>query len=183
MGLYHFSEDPSIRVFRPHIARTSAIQDEAFVWAIDDWHAPTYFLPRDCPRVCFWAGPQTSDEACSRWLNDREPRFVMLVEADWLERIRNAELYRYTMPEGSFRPAPLGPRGTYVSRETVTPLQMDPVGDLLLALSGAGVELRVLDRLGPMWKEIRSGSSLSFSGIRLLNAIGYPEEFRDPLGT
>src|SRR5687767_4768107 len=56
MKLHHFSEEPDIAVFRPHIAKTSSIQDEALVWAIDGWHAPMYYLPRDCPRACFWAG-------------------------------------------------------------------------------------------------------------------------------
>ena len=32
MALYHFSENPDIAVFRPHIAKTSAIQDEAPLW-------------------------------------------------------------------------------------------------------------------------------------------------------
>ncbi|MHB8576903.1 MAG: DUF6886 family protein, partial [Dehalococcoidia bacterium] len=66
MALYHFSEDPSIRVFVPHRAKTSVV-DEPLVWAIDDWHAPLYYVPRDCPRACFWPGPQTSPEDCERW--------------------------------------------------------------------------------------------------------------------
>jgi hypothetical protein len=176
MALYHFSEDPQITVFRPHIAKTCAIRDEALVWAIDDWHSPMYYVPRDCPRACFWAGPKTTPEDRERWLNHLEPRFVMVVESSWLARIRGGRLYRYTMPEASFSTVGHG-GGHYVSRETVQPLQMEPVGDLLAAITKACVELRITPRLGPMWKQIWSGSTLVYSGTRLRNAEGYPAEF------
>lgn len=176
MELYHFSEDPKISVFRPHIAPTSTIVDHALVWAIDDWHAPMYYVPRDCPRACFWAGPRTTSEDRERWLHNLAPRFVMAVEATWLERIRSARLYRYRMPEASF--SALGhDGGHYVSREMIVPLQVEPVGDLLSAIIRAGVELRITPRLGPMWKQIRSASTLAHSGTRLRNAQGYPAEF------
>jgi hypothetical protein len=174
--LHHFSEDPRITVFRPHVAKTSTIQDEAFVWAIDDWHAPMYYVPRDCPRACFWAGPTTTPEDRERWLHHLEPRFVMVVETTWLERIRSVQLYRYRMPEASFLPTGQG-AGHYVSRELVQPLGVEPVGDLLKAILEAGVELRITPRLGPMWKQIWSASSLAYSGTRLRNAQGYPGEF------
>jgi hypothetical protein len=174
--LYHFSEDSQITVFRPHVAKTSAIQDEAFVWAIDDWHAPMYYVPRDCPRACFWAGPTTTREDRERWLHHLEPRFVMVVETAWLERIRSVQLYRYTMPDASFLPAG-HPGGHYVSRALVTPLGLEPMGDLLMAILDAGVELRITPRLGPMWKQISSASTLTYSGTRLRNAQGYPVEF------
>lgn len=163
-------------MFHPHVAKTSVIRDEAFVWAIDDWHAPMYCVPRDCPRACFWAGPNTTLEDRERWLNHLEPRFVMVVEASWLERIRNVRLYRYTMPEASFSPAGHD-GGHYVSREMVNPLKVEPIPDLLAAIVNARVELRITPRLGPMWKQIRSNSTLAYSGTRLRNAEGYPAEF------
>ncbi len=44
MPLSHFSEDPTIArfVLRPPLARPTV---EPLVWAIDEWHAPLYFLP------------------------------------------------------------------------------------------------------------------------------------------
>jgi uncharacterized protein DUF6886 len=176
MALYHFSEDPNIAVFHPHIAKTSAVQDEAFVWAIDEWHAPMYFLPRDCPRACFWAGSKTTPEDRERWLHQLEPRFVMAIEARWLERIRSTAVYRYSMSAEAF--AALGhDGGHYVSRETVVPASVEPVGDLLSAIVGAGVELRIALKLGPLWKQIHQHSTLAYSGTRLRNAAGYPSEF------
>ncbi|HTV21534.1 MAG TPA: hypothetical protein VMG12_22755 [Polyangiaceae bacterium] len=176
MTLYHFSENPNLEVFHPHIAKTSAIQDEALVWAIDEWHAPMYFVPRDCPRVCFWPTPSARLEARQRWQLEPEQRFAMLVEAAWLARIRSSRIYRYTMPEASFSPI-AGARGNYISRETVIPLRVEPLGDLLVALASARVELRSTSRLGPVWRQIRADGALAYSGIRLLNAEGYPSEF------
>ena len=54
--LLHFSEDPSITRFTPHVPATNPGQAPA-VWAIDAAHAPVYWFPRDCPRGAVWAAP------------------------------------------------------------------------------------------------------------------------------
>lgn len=176
MALYHFSEDPAITRFEPHIAKTSLIQDEALVWAIDDWHAPMYYTPRDCPRACFWAGTKTTQQDREQWLRGSRPRFVMCIESGWLQRLRDTTLYRYCMPEEPF--TSMGhDGGHFTSREAVKPLRVEPVGDLLQAIAEANVELRVMPRLGPMWRRVWQDSTLEFSGTRLRNAMGHPEEF------
>ena len=176
MKLYHYSEDPAIAVFRPHIAKTSRIRREAYVWAIDEWHSPMYYVPRDCPRACFWAGECTTAGDRDRWLHGLEPRFVMALEAAWLGRIRSTVLYRYEMPSEKFT-ARLDDSGHYVCRETVEPLRVEPMRDLLGAIVAEGVEIRAVNRLGPMWRRVYQESTLHFSGTRLRNARGYPFEF------
>jgi hypothetical protein len=176
MPLYHFSDRPDIDVFHPHVAKTSRIQSDAFVWAIDAWHAPMYYVPRDCPRACFWAGERTRARDREQWLHGLEPRFVMAVESQWIERITRAELFRYEMSESSFE-AMDADAGHYISRQPVRPVRMDVMTDLVGAILRAGVELRIVDRLGPMWRRVHQTSTLHFSGTRLRNAVGYPEEF------
>jgi hypothetical protein len=100
----------------------------------------------------------------------------MAVEAGWLERIRSTVLYRYEMPSENFTPR-LDDSGHYVCRETVGPLRAEPMRDLLGAIVAEGVEIRVVNRLGPMWRRVHQGSTLHFSGTRLRNAVGYPFEF------
>ena len=170
--LYHFSEDPTIRVFHPHRAKSSSL-DEPFVWTIDDWHAPMYFFPRDCPRACFWPGPRTSEEDRRIWFDHVRARMVIAIEAAWLDRVRAATLYRYRMPEAPFELVD-ATAGYWVARETVTPLAVEPVGDLLQALAGAEVELRITPTLIPLWGRVIR-STLEFSGTRLRNAQGYNE--------
>lgn len=53
--LLHFSEDPGITEFVPHVAAT-AQQSEPYVWAVDAAQAPSYWFPRQCPRAMAWSG-------------------------------------------------------------------------------------------------------------------------------
>jgi hypothetical protein len=46
----HFSEDPSIARFVPHVAAT-AREPKPYVWAVDAEQAPSYWFPRQCPRA------------------------------------------------------------------------------------------------------------------------------------
>jgi len=170
MRLFHFSEDPGIRVFVPHRAPTSVVDDE-LVWAIDEWHAPMYYVPRQCPRACFWPGEQTTDDDRERWFGGIEARMVICVESEWLERIRAARLYRYEMPPATFE-SMRHAGGHWISRVSVTPLGVEPMPDLLQALIDSGVELRVTPSLIDLWRRVIA-STLEFSGTRLRNARGY----------
>lgn len=174
MTLYHFSEEPGIRVFEPHIAPTSR-EAEPYVWAIDDWHAPMYYVPRDCPRACFWPGPQTTREDRERWFGGIDARMVIAIESAWLPAVRSAQLYRYAMPEATFRLNDAA-AGHWVSTQAVEPLSVEPVGDLLAAIVSAGCELRVTPQLLEMWQRVIE-STLEFSGTRLRNAQGWYETF------
>ena len=174
MPLYHFSEDPDMRAFEPHVAPASR-ETAAFVWAIDEWHAPMYYLPRDCPRACFWPGPQTTPGDRERWFGGSEARMVIAIESKWLPAIRATTLYRYSMPEETFRLND-ATAGHYVSREAVAPISVEPAGDLLEALAGAGVELRITPSLLELWQRVIE-STLEFSGTRLRNAQGWAEVF------
>jgi hypothetical protein len=170
MLLYHFSEDPNIEVFVPRapIARPEV---EPLVWAIDEWHAPMYFMPRDCPRACFWPGLATTAADRERWFTGIDARMVIAVESTWLDPIRKTALYRYTLPHTSFVPNDLT-AGHHVSRKRVVPVKVEPIGDLLTALSQSPIELRITPSLIDLWRQIIK-SSLEYSGIRLRNARGY----------
>ena len=172
MPLYHFSEDPSIARFepRPPLARCDV---EPLVWAIDGWHQAMYYFPRDCPRACFWPGEETTAEDRARLYAGVTARMVIGVESVWLERIRAAALYRYAMPEETFELIDEH-AGHWVSRGPVVPLSVEPVGDLLVALSTANVELRITPSLAALWREIIQ-TTMCFSGTRLRNAAGWPE--------
>jgi len=169
MPLYHFSEEPDIRVFEP---RPSPVAGQAYVWAIDDWHTPMYYFPRDCPRACFWPGPQTTPEDRERWFGGIEARMIIAVESAWLERIRSTKLYRYVLSEDGFELHD-ATAGHWVSRTPITPHSVEPIGDLLAALTEAGVELRFTPALTELWSRVIA-STLEFSGTRLRNAQGWP---------
>jgi hypothetical protein len=163
--LWHVSEDPAIEVFHPHHSELHAL-DESLVWAVDTHYQWLYWFPRDCPRACFEASDATTDEDVERWLDGDRTRRVGIVENGWLERFRAADVYAYRLPPETFEPWDK----FFVSRETVVPLELVELGDLLARHAEAGNELRIAPSLYPLWDRLIE-STLDFSGIRLRNAV------------
>lgn len=166
--LLHFSEDPSITRFVPHVPPTNPTQSPG-VWAIDEEHAPVYWFPRDCPRGAVWATTEAEHEVLrSAFLTTA--RRVHAAELGWLERIRRVALYVYALDRGPFERWP-DAEGQWIARTTVEPISVRPLGDLLAQHAEAGIELRLMPELGLFWSAV-TRSGLPFSGIRLRNARG-----------
>ena len=178
--LFHFSEDPAIEVFEPRPVRVPSQRppgldwlNGALVWAVDDWHAPMFLFPRDCPRVMLWRTPQTTEADLDHWWRgDRRRRMQAHIEASWAARMHAGRLYRYAFDPAPFeRVEAAGGPGYFVAREAVRPLEVTPIGDLPSALEAADVELHTMHDLLPFngaWL-----STLHFSGSRLRNAAGW----------
>jgi hypothetical protein len=167
--LWHVSDDDLIRRFEP---RANAAHDspEALVWAIDSEHVPAYWFPRDLPRATFWAVESTSDEDVERFLTGDRTLRVHAIEASWLAALRDAHVFAYRLPTETFEPYGRA-AGYYVSREAVEPLEVVRHDDLLALHAEAGIELRIVPRLWPLWERVVA-STLEFSGIRLRNLAG-----------
>ena len=163
-ALWHVSEDPTIERFAPHHQPLHA-NDEPLVYAIDTRHLPLYWFPRDCPRAAFWANTATSDDDVERFLDRDRSRRVHVVETSWLDRMRTTPVFAYRLPEESFEPWDR----FWISRDTVEPLELVELGDLLALHADAVIELRIAPALYPLWDTVVA-STLDFSGIRLRNA-------------
>jgi len=176
MRLFHFSEDPSIKVFSPRPVRVSSERtagrewlNGSLVWAIDEDHQSMYLFPRECPRILLWATPQTSPADRNKWWGDSSALIIAYIEASWLDRISAAHLHRYEFSDSSFEN--LQDAGMWVSREAVLPLSVICLENLPEHLKQAGVEVRVqetLTNLRKVWD-----TSLHASGIRLRNAVNW----------
>ena len=167
----HFSEDPTITVFAPHVALT-ARQEIALVWAVGADRCPDYWFPRRCPRAMAWVQPGTDPADADRLIGTGHR--VHTIEYSWLRRMQSVRLFAYRLPAEPF--TPFGEPGPYalVARETVKPLgPPERVGDLLALHARAGIELRLVDNLWPWWDRVVA-STLGFSGIRLANAAPRP---------
>ncbi|MEV0160362.1 DUF6886 family protein [Nonomuraea fuscirosea] len=164
----HFSEDPTIERFVPHVAPTS-VRSEPYVWAVDGERCPDYWFPRACPRAMAWVGARTTEDDRVRIVGSGCGERVHAVEYGWLKAIMDVRLFAYRLPADGF--APIGdPPHAVVSTVPVRPLgPPEPVGDLFELHEEAGIQLRVLDNLWPFWNEV-TASTLEFSGIRLRNA-------------
>jgi hypothetical protein len=163
----HFSEDPSIERFMPHVPSTNPTQ-QPMVWAIDAEHAPLYWFPRDCPRVACWYGPDTDRDRAQAAIGVTDARRVHAVEARWMQRIGDADLFVYRLPAAGFRPWS-DADGHWVATEPVEPLEVEPVGDLLQRHVAAGIEIRILPSLWALHDAVVA-STLRFSMVRMQNA-------------
>ncbi|HYS35538.1 MAG TPA: hypothetical protein VEO01_07865 [Pseudonocardiaceae bacterium] len=166
----HFSEDPTITLFRPHVAVT-AQQPQAYVWAVDAARSPDYWFPRQCPRAMAWVTPRTT--TADRAVISGGDR-VHAIEYGWLDALRTITLFAYRLPADRFEPFGTLVTNAHVCAEPVAPLgPAEPVGDLLKLHAAAGIQLRVLDNLWPFWDAVIS-STLGFSAIRMRNARPRP---------
>jgi hypothetical protein len=165
--LLHFSEDPSISIFTPHVAAT-AQESEPYVWAVDFDQAPSYWFPRDCPRVLTWASAGTTTLDRERFLGASSR--VHAIEYAWLDKLLSIVVFAYRFDKSQFVPYGTPEPHAHVSRATLLPLgPPEHVGALLEAHAAAGIELRLLPNLWPYWTQVMR-STLGFSGIRLRNA-------------
>jgi hypothetical protein len=162
-SLWHFSEDPEIERFVPHVPATNPTQPPA-VWAIDADHAPLYWFPRDCPRVAFW----TADGSPADALGPTTARRVHAIELGWLDRVRDCALYAYRFDVGAFEPWAEAEDQWWAS-EAVEPAAVEPAGDLLALHAAAGIELRLVPSLLPLVDPVVA-SGYQFSMVRMRNA-------------
>ena len=165
----HFSEDPHVATFAPHVAHTAADQTPA-VWAVDTTNAPSYWFPRQCPRALAWRTAATTAGDQQRILGPHTDR-VHMIEYGWLVRLLTARVFVYRFNAAEFEPyGDDNEPHAYVAHHTVRPIApAEPVGNLLELHEEAGIELRLAPSLWPWWDEVIH-SSVGFSGIRLRNA-------------
>ena len=161
--LFHVSEQPDIEIFEPRWSETAG---RKVVWAIDVDHLRNYLLPRECPRVTYYAGPQTVSADVKKFLGKSEA--VIAVESGWFERLRSCRLYCYHLPADSFECSDEC-AGYFVSSLPVVPARVEVFGDLILHLLKRGVELRFVPTLWPLHDAVIA-STLRFSMIRMRNA-------------
>jgi hypothetical protein len=126
-----------------------------------------FWFPRDCPRGCIWAKATTTVEDLERFFGQTAAGRVHVMEAAWLERVRECRLYAYRLPGEAFRPHDVG--GYWVAGEPVGAVERVAVDDLVGRHAAAGIELRITPSIWPFWRRVAE-STVSFSGMRLRNS-------------
>jgi len=163
MALFHVSQEPNIEVFEPRRIDGS---DDALVWAVDDARLRNYLVPRECPRVTFFAGPHTSVVDRERFLGSSVA--VVAIEAAWFPDLQSSPLFCYHLPDDDFVSYD-ETAGYFVSRTAVKPVSVECIRDPVSAILQRGVELRILPNLWSLRNAVM-GSTLEFSIIRWRNA-------------
>lgn len=168
--VYHVSEESGLSRFdpRPPATTSTVSQGRPVVWAIGERLLHNYLLPRECPRVTFYAAPDTTAADVQYFFGDTAARHVVAVESGWLDRIRHATIYLYEFPGETFELTdPIA--DYYASYSPVFPCSESTIDDILAELLRRDVELRVTPTLWPM-RDAVLASSLYFSCIRMHNA-------------
>src|SRR5712664_1672547 len=121
--LFHVSETCGIERFEP---RSSEGSTDPVVWAIDADRLRNYLVPRECPRVTYYAGRETTARDVERFLGSRTA--VIAIEREWFERVRLCRLYCYHLPPETFECVDEC-AGYFVSRVPVVPVYVERIDD------------------------------------------------------
>ena len=162
--LFHVSEEPGIERFEP---RPSEYAGEPAVWAIDAERLRNYLVPRECPRVTYYANGETTAADVERFLGSSPA--VVAIEHGWVEPLRSCRLYCYHLPPETFECLDEC-AGYFVSRVPVVPQHVEVFDDPLAELLRRRVEVRFVSNLWPL-RDAVVASTLQFSFIRLRNAL------------
>jgi hypothetical protein len=163
--IFHVSETPGIARFEP---RPDAEGRER-VWTIGASRLHNYLLPRDCPRVTFFAAATTTAADRARFFSVSDSESVVAIERGWLDRLRGVRLYLYEFAPDDFELTDA--IAAYWTTEVASvPIDCTVVTDLLAELARRAVELRVLSSLWPL-RDAVVASTLGFSIIRMRNAL------------
>ena len=165
--LWHVSDREDISVFFPRPVPPGAVGiSSAAVWAIGESRLANYLLPRECPRVCFWHSPSTTEEDARQFLG--QARHAVVLEGAWYQQLASASVWLYEMPHEHFTCIDESAR-YFTSSTPVTPRIQVHIADLRSEIVNHGAELRSTNRLRELAAEVAS-STLAFSIIRLRNA-------------
>lgn len=167
--IFHISENGEIETFkpRPSPSKFDNLRGDV-VFGISDKLLHNYLLPRDCPRVTYYASGKTS-QADKEMFLQTSADYMIAIEAKWLSAIQKSILFCYEFDPETFSLADEC-AGYYVSYEEVKPVAVTRIEDVLGELFKRNdVELRILPNLWTLAEKI-SKSSLNFSLIRMRNA-------------
>ena len=99
--LYHVSEERNIEVFVPR--KAEAWPDlPPVVWAMDEKHLINYLFPRECPRIIYANSPRVSEADQAKFFSQAAANTIIAVESGWLERIKQARIYKYCFADDGF---------------------------------------------------------------------------------
>ena len=169
MRLFHVSEDANIEIFYPRTPiRNDLDKTVGLVWAIDEERLPNFLTPRDCPRVAYHIGKNTSKVDRKSFFTSSTIKHTVIIESDWFDRMKDTTLYLYEFDINNFELQD-EIAGYYISKTPQVPIAKHKVTDLFSELITRNVEIRVVDNLWDIADKIKS-STLNWSLCRMKNA-------------
>lgn len=170
MRLFHVSEESDIAEFIPRTpTRDDLDKNTKLVWAIDEDRLPNFLTPRNCPRVTYYVGKDTTVEDKRKFFSSSTVSHVVAIENLWFEKMKNTTLYLYEFNEKDFVLQD-ATAGYYVAKTTQIPKAKYEITDLFSELIKRNVEIRIVDNLWDMAEEVEK-STLNWSFCRMTFAL------------
>ncbi len=158
----HYSEDPTIDEFVPHVPATNP-DTPPLVWAIEPAYAPLYWFPATAHGVAVWA----NDDVGQRRLAARFDTVARRVQWAWRRdeaSVRSTQLTEYTFDAEPFDAWP-DAEGHWCAPRPVRPIGRRVLDDLVEEQSRAGVDLRFVADLATVRAAVLD-ARLPFSVVR-----------------
>jgi len=166
MRIFHVSEESDIAVFHPRIPeRPDLDATQGLVWAINEKCLPNFLTPRNCPRVCYHIGVNTTDQDKRVYIASTSCSHVIVIESKWFETMKNTNLYLYEFDSYGFTLQDQN-AGYYTSETTQIPIAKIEVENLFEELFKRNVEVRIVDNLWDIHDEIQN-TSFNWSMCRM----------------
>ncbi len=167
--LFHVSEEPDIQVFYPRLPKRKDLdQSIGLVWALDEARLPNFLTPRDCPRVAYYAGSQTTDADRKRFFSSSGAAHAVVIENKWIPAMLNTTLHLYEFHTEDFVLQDSA-AGYYVATTTQIPKKKHVLNNAFGALLKRNVEIRIIDNLWDIADDVKA-STLNWSLCRMANA-------------
>jgi len=164
--LFHISEDPKINVFVPRLSPSHFnIIKADVVMAVSENLVHNYMLPKECPRLSYHAGPDTTPRDTKKFFGFCTAAHIMAVENRWIKKIQSTTLYCYEFDSRHFSLFDES-TGDYTAYKTIVPISIKPIYSILDELLKRNIELRFMPTIDKLAMEIRK-SSLHSSLIKI----------------
>jgi hypothetical protein len=141
-------------------------QSKGIVWSLTEQQLPNWGTPRDCPRVCYRAVEESTQDDIIKFFS-ADFRHCVAIEHDWHQKMLDTTLYIYEFEIGNFYFDERA--GFYVSDKTEIPISVTKHENLYEELFKKNVEVRIIDNLWSLGEAVQK-SSLRWSLCRMHNA-------------
>lgn len=166
--IYHVSENPNIRVFHPIPAPVDAPLQGNFTWGIKGDLVQNYLLPRNCPRICFYANAQTHAVDKQSFLSPLLKSHAVYYPKRFLPLIQSTRIYVYSFLLLDFNECIDEIAGYYISKGSIKPQNKQcifPLDAFHLTLNKIHFEGLADEQLVELRQKVIQ-STLAFSIIR-----------------
>jgi hypothetical protein len=166
MRLFHISEEDNIRIFQPRRPERDDLDKTVeLVWAIDEQRLPNFLTPRNCPRVTYHIGQNTSELDKKEFFSSSTLSHGVVIESKWFERMKTTTLFLYEFVSDDFKLQD-NVAGYYVSTKAQIPKDKIELYDLFGELMKRNIEIRIVDNLWDIADKVKI-STLNWSLCRM----------------